>query len=415
MPALCMTSFSTHTLAQRVSVGKNLKFVERYFTKPSYQTFRGIIKSFIKNQDNGKLSILSTDVGKCISSIGYFFTDAKWDSYKIKQATQEHLLKSKRTKIQDGDIASLDGSSVSKKGNAFEFIGEVWDNADKRVHTGYELFALAIVSPAKQTRWIFDWLLYSNQHPQCKTQPLYILRLLKRLFRTAKKIQTIVMDHGFKNKYTLNFVLTEGKNFIIRADKDMKLWGQGYVNKRGHSYGFGDIRNMPNAKHYDLTINGRRGWSVTWTRGIVNAWMSEIKTPLTVVVVKNPCFRNPLILVTNLDPTDFPETFQIYETYLLRWKIEQIFQSIKELGLEQFRVRKFKAIIRYITIVFIVHSLLTWQTAYFRSKVHLKKIFETLLKKKRKIRSLMIGGMKIFYELYLTKSITLKELCEQTQ
>jgi len=104
----------------------------------------------LKNRENGTLSVLSMDVGKCISSISYFFNDAHWKPALLKHTVQEHLLKGKDTKITEGDIASIDGSSISKKGDTFEFIGEVWDNADKCIKSGYEYIAVAIISPHTQ-------------------------------------------------------------------------------------------------------------------------------------------------------------------------------------------------------------------------------------------------------------------------
>jgi len=397
------------TLSQKLSVGKSLLFCRELFTKPTFVTFIGVVKSMLKNRDNGKLSVLSLDVGKCISSISYFFNEAKWNANTLKMLVQQHLLNSKQTKICEGDLASIDESAISKKGDTFQFIGDVWDNADKCVNSGYEYLAIAIISPLKKTKWLFDYLFYSNQDPKFRSKPLYVHRILKRLFKLAKQIQTIVLDSGFKNKYTVKMILNAGKNLIIRADADMKLWLYGDANKAGCSFKFGEIKKMPNAKHYDLEINGRKGWSITWATGIVNAWMSEVKKPLTVIVVKHPTFRKPMILVTNIIPNNFVEAFEVYEKYLQRWKIEQIFQSIKELGLEKFRVRKLKAIMRYLTIIFVVHSLLVWKTAYLKSKIALKKLIENMLKKKRKIKELLCGGMKIFYELYLQKNITLNE------
>jgi hypothetical protein len=403
-------TFNTHTVAQKLSVSKDLQFCKKLFTKPTFKSFTKIVRSMLKNRENGKLSVLSMDVGKCISSISYFFNDAKWDTTELKQRIQQHLLKSEGTKIRDGDIASVDGSSISKKGDTFEFIGDVWDNADKCVKSGYEMIAIAIVSPVQKTRRLFDWLICSNQHPKFLSQPLYVHRLLKRFFEKAKQVTTFVFDSGFKNKYTMNYVLSEGKNFVIRVQADMVLWETGNVGKKGHGHRFNKIHKMGEANEHTLEINGKKGWKVTWVRGIVNAWMSEIKVPLTVLVIKNPVFRNPLILVTNLEPCTFLEAFEVYETYLHRWKIEQIFQSIKELGLEKFRVRKYKAIIRYLTIMFVVHSLLTWQTEYLQTRIKLRALMKKLLKKKRKIQDVLIGGVKIFYELYLQKTIKLKDL-----
>ena len=405
-----MASSSKLNISQKLSINKNLLFCKSFFTKPSFDTFVGVVKSMAKNSSNGSLSRMSDDVRKCISSISYFFNDAKWNANDLRRITQNYLMKGKYTKIAEGDIASIDESAISKKGDSFQLVGDVWDNADKRVNTGYEYLAVAIVSSAKKTKWIFDYLFYSNKDPKFRGKPIYVQRILARLFRVAKSIKTIVLDSGFKNKYTMKFILNNRKDFVIKAEKSMKLWEADFVNKKGHSYDFDKIKKIPGAKHYDLEINGEKGWQITWAKGIVNAWMSEIKIPLTLVVIKNPKFRNPMILITSMEVCDFLGAFGIYEIYLKRWKIEEIFQSIKELGLEKFRVRKLKAIMRYLTIVFVVHSLITWQAAYFKANIAISKLLEEVLRKKRKIKELLVGGMKIFYELYLQNYISLKEL-----
>lgn len=208
-------TFNTHTIGQKLSVGKNLSFCKKLFTAPSFETFTKVVKSLLKNRENGKLSVLSMDVGKCISSISYFFNDAKWKPSELKNAVQEHLLRSRDTKISEGDVASVDGSSISKKGDAFEFIGDVWDNADKCRKSGYEYIAVAIISPLKKQKRLFDWLICSNQHPKFLSYPLYTHRLLKRLFAQAKEIMTVVFDSGFRNKYTMRvWCLKKGKTSL---------------------------------------------------------------------------------------------------------------------------------------------------------------------------------------------------------
>jgi hypothetical protein len=401
---------STHKVAQKLSVHKNLSFLQPHFTAPTFRTFTGVVRSMLKREKNGSLSQLSSDVGKCISAIGYFFSTARWNPGDVKRAVQEQMLQNPRTHAVEGDVASVDGSSIAKKGDTFALLGEVWDNADKCVKSGYEFMAIALVSPTRKLRWLFDFICFSNKDPEFRGVPVYVLRLLQRLFAVAAQVSMIVFDAGFRNKYILGFVRKQGKNFIIRTTADMILWEDGFVGKKGHGHEFGRIKDMPGAHHHDLEVNGIKGWSVTWATGIVNAWRSEIKTPLTVVIVKNPAFRNPLILVTSLTPITMEEAFNVYQTYLLRWKIERIFQTIKELGLEAFRVRSWQAIIKYLTILFIVHNLLTWVVAALRTAVKLRAVFEAFLKRTRKIPTLLIGGLKIFYQYYLQKSVSLNEL-----
>lgn len=396
---------SNKRIAQELSLRKRLAPFNKLFTNPSFQSFKGIVKSIMKNSDNGRFAQFSQDIGKCISSVGYFFSKAAWDALEVKQKLQQTLLKNEDTKPIEGDVLSVDSSSLAKDGDSFQFIGDVHDTTDDSVKSGYELFAAAIVSPSRGRRWLFDFLLCSNKDPKFDSKAKYLIRLLTKVFQAIKNINTVLLDRGLKFKYALKFVLKQEKNFIVRATPDMIL--EDGTNKR---CAFGVLKTMEGSRTVHLEINHKKGWIVTVATGVVRAWKDTIKIPMTVIVVKNPSFKNPLIIVTNLEAKDTDEAFRLYQTYLLRWKIEQIFQTLKEMGLESFRVRSIKAIIRYITMILIVHNLLVWLLAFIGHIKHLQRKIERYLKTTNKIPSLLIGGLKILYEHILKKRISFKGL-----
>jgi hypothetical protein len=159
------TSF-THSVAQKLSVRKQCGFLCESFTKGSFENLVGIVRSCLKQRTSGNLSVMSQDVGKCISTVSYFFNDAKWSVSEIRSALQKKLLASPLTRIEEGDIAAFDESSISKDGTEFQFIGKVWDNADKETHDGYHFLGVAIVSVKKNVRWLFDEIVYSTADPK---------------------------------------------------------------------------------------------------------------------------------------------------------------------------------------------------------------------------------------------------------
>lgn len=401
-----MTSSFSSSLAQTLSLGKRLAFLQSEFTDPSFMTLVGIVRSFLKHAKNGTLAQLSQDVGKCISALGYFFTDAKWDATAVKQTMQQQLLHSTLTKPISGDIIAIDESAVSKQGDHFELIGTVWDNAEKKTTKGYELLAAAVVSPSRQLRWLLDFTLSSNTDPKFMSKPLYLKELLQRIFALAPSITTFVFDRGFRYKHILAFILKAKRQFIIRARADMIMIDPQTQKK----YTATTLHKMKHSRTYRCTINNQKGWSITWATAVVQAWKTAIPTPLTIVLIQRPSFHRPMMLITSLQPQNVIAAFEIYETYLLRWKIEQIFQSIKELGLEHFRVRSLQAIQRYITIVVLIHNLLVWMLTRIQQLVEVSAVIQRWLKVKRKITNLRIAGLKIFFELYLSKAIPLATL-----
>jgi len=402
-----MSALRNSTIPQKLSLRKQLAFLKPSFTEPSFENLIGIVRSVLKHSEAGNLSRIANDIDKCVSTVSHFFNGAKWNIADVRDSVRQKLLSSPLTKIEDGDIAAIDESSISKKGDSFECIGTVWDNAEKEIHDGYSLMACAIVSKKKKIRYIFDEFLYSNKDPKFKSMPLVVIRLLKRLFAKTK-IAIVVFDRGFKNAHIVKYIVNAKRFFVIRASSGMILWGvTGKTRSR-----FSEIKNMPGAGFASLVVNGKTGWSIAWHTGIVNAWTRTLRVPFTVVVVSRPSFRFPMILITNLSIKDENDAIDIYEKYLGRWKIEILFQDIKALGLETFRVRSKKAIMKYFTVVILIHSFLTLQLAWTRSFASLETRVSSLLRAKRKIPKLLFGGVKILYELLLNGVIFMGNLRE---
>lgn len=184
----------------------------------------------------------------------------------------------------------------------------------------------------------------------------------------------------------------------------MTIWGE---NGKFHMR---DIGKMEGTFAEEFSVNDKNGWKISWRTGAVNAWMKNVKTPLTVIVVIRPSFRKPMVLCTSLKVENLQDANDVYEKYLNRWKIEMLFQDIKELGLETFRVRSKRVIMKYITVVILVHSLLTLALHFAKGMEMLAIAIENLLRAKRKIRGLKFRGLKIFYEMILSGKTTLAKV-----
>ena len=402
-------------ISQKLSPRKQISFLREHFTKGSFENLSGIVSSVLKHHTNGNLTNMAEDIGKCISTISYFFNDAVWNITDVREGTRARMTRSYATKIEDGDIAAFDESSISKNGTKFQFIGDTWDNAEKRVNDGYTLLACAIVSTKKKTRFIYDEILFSNKDPKYYGVYPYIERLLKRLFEKTT-INLVVFDVGFRNQFLVKYILNKGKNLIIRLTPDMMIWNE------SKKFTMRDIGKMEGTHSEEFSVKGKNGWKISWRTGVVNAWKKNVKVPLTVVVVIRPSFRKPMVLCTSLKVTSLEEALDIYEKYLNRWKIEMLFQDIKELGLESFRVRSKRAIMKYFTVVILVHSLLTLALCFVKEMKTFCASIENLLRVKRKIRELKFRGLKIFYEMILggrmtlvkvlKRAITQESLCE---
>lgn len=69
----------------------------------------------------------------------------------------------------------------------------------------------------------------------------------------------------------------------------------------------------------------------------------------------NRIFKNPLMLLTNLEAINFEEAYHIYKIYLMRAKIEGVFKFLKEvLGWEEFQQRDFESIKNLVTLCYFI-------------------------------------------------------------
>jgi hypothetical protein len=236
----------------------------------------------------------------------------------------------------------------------------------------------------------------------------YLERLLRRLFENTT-VSLVVFDTGFRNQFLVKYVLSKGKTFILRITPGMLLWNADKSKK----YHMRDIEKMEGAQSESFSVEGKNGWKASWNTGVVNAWVKNVKTPLTVIVIIRPSFRKPMVLCTNLKVENLNDAISVYEKYLNRWKIEMLFQDIKEIGLETFRVRSKRAIMKYLTVVILVHSLLTLATHWIKTMKTFCTSVENLLRAKRKIRALKFRGMKILYEMILNGKTTLREVLKE--
>ncbi|MFA5830649.1 MAG: transposase [Candidatus Paceibacterota bacterium] len=393
------------TISQKLSPRKQISFLREHFTKGSFSNLAGIVSSILKQHSNGNLSVMAEDIGKCVSTISYFFNEAVWDISEVRQSVRSHVLRSPIMKIEEGDMAAFDESSISKHGTKFQFIGDTWDNAEKRVNDGYTLLACAVVSAKKGTRFVYDEILFSNKDPKWRGVYPYLERLMKRLFENTT-INLVVFDTGFRNQFLVKYIINKGKNFILRITPDMMIWNEDETEK----FHLRDIAKMEGTFAEEFSANGKNGWKISWRTGVVNAWKKNVKTPLTVIVVIRPSFRKPMVLCTSLKVENLNDAIGIYEKYLNRWKIEMLFQDIKELGLESFRVRSKRAIMKYITVVILVHSLLTLALCFAKGMKTFATAIENFLRAKRKIRELKFRGLKIFYEMLLSGKTTLAKV-----
>jgi len=84
----------------------------------------------------------------------------------------------------------------------------------------------------------------------------------------------------------------------------------------------------------------------------------EEKIQLFLVLVKSEAYDEPMAFLTNIEPSNSEETWQIFFWYKKRWEVEKIYRDIKQkFKLESGLIRSYKA---WQTLV--VLTMLAWET-----------------------------------------------------
>jgi hypothetical protein len=365
------------------------------FTKPSYQTFSAFVSHFVESLEQ-TLTGVSLKSGKSISAISSFFNHAKWTAADLKNKMQKILKNRPETRPQESDVICLDGSALAKDGETFEKQTKVFDNADKKVVTGYEL-CVASVLTLTGIKYVFDFLLYTKKESDSEGKYQIWMRLLKAVF-SKTKAWLVILDSGFRNQYLLKFILDSNRDFLIRVLASVHL-----ILENRKSIPLKEIRKGVPGWTYRNQKTTIKIWE---QKGIMRAWSKLISRKIRIIVVERSGFRNPMFLCT----TDMEsEPLTVYQNYLRRWKIEELFLECKEsLNLEGFRLRKLKTIEKYITCIFVIHNILSAKLINLKKLPKLFLQIREVLKKYRKIPELLLGGLKKLYEMTAEPPLDLK-------
>ena len=169
---------------------------------------------------------------------------------------------------------------------------------------------------------------------------------------------THVLDRGFDDVGVFNLIEHDLNNqFVIRLKKTRKVFcennlSEGKVNEC-------KLKNQDKAIFDKIIVKNK---CYQQAKALVEWGKVEIKgKSYSMVRVSltdrkgNKIFKDPMILVTNIQLANQNDSWQIYKRYLIRAKIENVFKFAKEtLGWESMQVRDYASIKGLISLCFFV-------------------------------------------------------------
>lgn len=245
---------------------------------------------------------------------------------------------------------------------------------EKQMVNGYNTFNSIVINDLDKQLHLLASTPYSSSDPNYNqiigagfTQNDIVLGQIKQTDEALKtqfpdvKVRHL-LDRGHDDQALFEFVDDLGSTFIVRA-KANRNSNEFILDEKGKPQAIKLINAA--LEQTEERVLGKFIWKnkvfqqakmvITWGKvALKNKTYSVVKIQVF-DREKKAIFKDQMLLITNELVNSFDNAFEIYQAYLRRSKIENVFKFLKDqLGWEEFRVRDFMVIQNIITLCFFV-------------------------------------------------------------
>jgi hypothetical protein len=298
-----------------------------------------------------KTNLVTSQSKHWSQALSHFFNRSLWKEAYIERQRQTMVLKSI---LANCKIVAIDSSALVKTGKSFEYECNVYDSRDKRIHDGFPiLIALGVTEDKHYTPLI--WKRYSHIKPDTLFENLVkeaFIKEIANLFKSRLHKPIVVVDSGFCRKNIMNSCHENNLPFIVRTVKRKVKLDSGEIR----------LTTELEAGLYENVIIC--AWKNFRCNLIIGGWDEEKKARL--------------VLLTNIPINDYSQT-QFCKFYEYRWFVEESIKQLKQyFGLENFRVRSWQAVERFLTLSFLAATLL--HLSLQKHNAWIQRVLPSLLK-----------------------------------
>lgn len=279
---------------------------------------------------------------KWTACLSHFLQSNTWDTQTL-DAIALSLFAKHHAEIR---YIALDWTALIKTGKSFEWRCDVYDGRDGKIKNGFPLLTALGIDEGKNFTLPLCTTLASWNAPGFKSENCIITACLDQVKERLQHLQAsspettvLLLDRGFYRTTVIEHLLKQELPFIMHADSDITIMVD------------------------DEKTEGRRKTKLEKLKAgyYEGVYIEHLKTKLTVAVYydkdKKDKQYKKMIVVTNLKGQSKE---QLKEAYGHRWAIEEYFKELKSnYDLENFRVRKFKAIERIVKLVMLAQAIVT--------------------------------------------------------
>ena len=418
-------------------ISTKIKHFTKIFDKRTYETFK-IVINWILCLKNWKQWDLANLWEKSLWQIQYFFSKSKWD-FNLLNKLRVQWIRNKIWWAKDkmSDILIFDGSIFTKnKSSKFWWLTDYFfSNRDKKVVNWIELFWASIYTKSG-LKYVLDLSIFQKTKKKSRLNNKNFSEIndawRKFMMKVIKNTKSwlIVLDSGFKWANMCKWIFQVCKrHFLVRIWEWQKI-----IDEYWNEFKISELLLKKSAIYFP----NWRMWVFKWV--YLKSWKSKwVILPVNIIIFHKNWPKKPSVIATSADLEDVYENMirksweisrkekmkdfndinskkvskwweinKIYycfvELYSKRWSIEECFKELKSyLCFENFRLQSYDAIMKYLHVILLVHTLLYIMLYSLAKNEKSFNFVYNYLKKKRnmknKLKKITIMWLKLFIEM----------------
>jgi len=297
-----------------------------------------------------------------------------WDEITSK------ILSMSRKKVGDKTLLIADISDLSKPyARKMEYLSRVRDGSKGELTDGYwTMHVIGGEAGSSEMTPLYSRL-YSAEAPDFESENVEILKAVRTVCVGVGNKGIWVIDRGGDRRWLYDYFLDQRLRFIIR------LKGDRHLVYRGKKILARDLSLRCSLPYVESLIreesHSEKRYDIAY--GFFPVQLPDIPADLYMVVITG-FGEKPMMLLTNL-PQRKKRTvvWDVVESYLTRWKIEETIRFIKQsYALEDVRVLTYRRLQNMMALVLAVSY---FTMAYIGLRVKLKAVSSLLLRVSRRI------------------------------
>jgi len=270
----------------------------------------------------------------------------------LESAIEKSLLGLAAPYIKKDTLIVIDPSDIIKPyARKMEYLGEVRDGSKKEIGNGYWLYP--VIGVDRKSGKIIPLVnrLYSSIAPNFKSENDHLLEISAQVLKATGNKGIIVMDKGGDRIKLLKPWLENPElNFIVCQRGDRHL-----IYRNGH-YPCKDLARECKLRYSEVIARINRDGkpkSYQLKFGFLPVRLPDCPKHQLYLVVINGLGNEPLMLLTTIKMRRNRKVlWNIVESYLARWKVEETIRYIKQsYKLEDMRILTYQRMRNLITLV----------------------------------------------------------------